>query len=142
MSGTVRIVASLAAENDTENFKLPLTGSAQKTFEQTNPGGGNPGAVDVTESEVDISFGNLDSPAFVRMENLSNKFAVTYGPKNAGVMVAAGRLREAGGVALFELEPGVTLRMVLASDSISSSEAGSGATGPPSARVQITATEL
>ena len=150
MPGTITIIASKKVDNGT--YQRPNAGAGQKKYLQTTQGGGSPGTVDITETETVIDFGDLASPAIVRIENLSNDFAVIFGPTSGGSMVALGRLRHqvvdengvetySGGVALFELEPGVTLRMQVDSDTVESEDSASGSI-TPTARVQIDAEEL
>jgi len=53
---------------------------------QTAIGGGNPGCVDLTTSEVDITFG-LTDPAWVLLQNLSDTNTIEFGPKSGGVII-------------------------------------------------------
>jgi len=60
-------------------------------------------------AEEDYTTGDIATLGWLFLENLDDDNYVTYGPKSGGVMVPFGRL-EAGEVAAFRLEPGITLR--------------------------------
>lgn len=129
---------------------VPTVGGGQRKYLQTTEGGGNPGKVTVGDSEEAISFGDLVSPALVRLENLSDSYDVTYGPESGGAMVPLGTLRRRvmesgakvydGGIAVFEVSPGVTLRMQAVDPA--DGEGSSSGSGSPSADVQVDAEDL
>ena len=66
------------------------------------------GIVEVGTSEEDLSLPNVSTLGWVFMRNLDATNYVTYGPKDT-TMKAFGRIK-AGEVAMFRLEPGITLR--------------------------------
>ena len=105
MAGT--IVASLqcsvvnGAFKDDPNIQ-PIT------IVQNAIGGGNPGTVDITTSEADISFG-LTTPGFAVIENLDATNYFELGPKSGGVMILYQKVKP-GEFAVVRFGGGVTVR--------------------------------
>lgn len=60
------------------DISLPPFSSGRISVTQTSDGGGNPGLVDVTVSEVTISFGSV-SPGLVLLYNLDDTNFVQWG---------------------------------------------------------------
>ena len=89
-----------------------LFNSGRKTFDQAGDGGGNPGVVALTTSEVNIDFGDI-TPGYVVMQNLDDTNSVNLGQDDAGTMKTIGEI-EPGGFAMFKLATGQTLRMAAA----------------------------
>lgn len=144
MSGTINVVCYKSVQNGA--YQPAATGQSQKKYLQTNPGGGNPGLVEVTEEETTVNFGSLTDPGQMKLENLSTEYDVRYGPAEGSGFVPLGRLRKRvetnnqvtydGGIAFIELLPGVDLVMQI--EDPESSISGSGS-DTPTARVQVSA---
>lgn len=85
-----------------------LSPAKSRQFDQTTARGGGPGVVDIGTTEESISFGDC-VPGYVEAVNLdaTNYVTLRFTSSNNAI-----RLRAGGGVALFELEPGVTLRAI------------------------------
>jgi hypothetical protein len=67
--------------------------------------------VSVTTSEADLDTTGITTLGYALIKNLGPTNFLKYGPKSGGSMVAFGRLK-VGEVALLRLEPGITLRWV------------------------------
>lgn len=80
------------------------------SFDQTNPGSSVPGTVTVGLAEANVDLSALTTPGYCTLRNLSATATVQFGPDSTG-LVNFGKLRP-GGVALFEFDASVTLRMV------------------------------
>lgn len=126
MAGIVK--ASMTFSADHGSFQRSTVGKIQD-YLQTNPGGGVPGAVDVTVvaggagQVLDLSA--LTTPGFIRLENLSEDFDVFFGPFDGVALEPIGKLRKVtgdgsggilygGGVAMFEVDPALVVNIRLA----------------------------
>ena len=67
--------------------------------------------VSVGTSEEDLTTGDIGTLGILCLRNLDATNYVQWGPKSAGTMVVAGRVKP-GEVAYLRLEPGVTLRWI------------------------------
>ena len=68
--------------------------------------------VSVGTTEQDISFPDVGTLGWLYLKNLDPANFVIWGPKSAGVMVPIGKLMpNSQGEAVFQLDPGITLRM-------------------------------
>jgi hypothetical protein len=105
MSGTITAQLSVAIING--EFADNWTVSPIE-LTQTAIGGGNPGCVDLTTSELDIAFG-LTDPGWVLLINLSDTNTIEYGPKSGGVIINFLALPPLAFTWLY-LKAGVTLR--------------------------------
>ena len=94
--------ASLEKGNHKESF---VPGSISVT--QTGVGGWCP-VVSVGTSEEDLAPVDITTLGWLFMRNLDSTNYVTYGAKDT-TMKALGRLK-AGEIAMFRLEPGITMR--------------------------------
>jgi len=71
--------------------------------------GGHRPVVSVGTSEEVISPGDVSTEGWCFMRNLDSTNYVQWGPESGGSMVTVGRI-EAGEVACFRMEPGITFR--------------------------------
>ncbi len=62
-------------------------------------------------ADTAITFTGVTTNGWLVLQNLDTTNFVNWGPNNAGAILSIGRLVANGGVACFQLEPGVTLRM-------------------------------
>lgn len=82
MSGEIKVVASIQVDNTPDTgpqFSFPRTGGGQVLIDQGAPGGGNPGAFDVTIAWRQVDFGDLDVLGMCRWENNSDTYTVQLG---------------------------------------------------------------
>jgi len=92
-------------------FQLPPFNSQRLTYEQTSDGGGNPGKVTVTTSEITLSFGSV-TPGVVVLYNVDDTNYVEWGYATG---VYGGRLQprkttaNKGVPAVFVLNPGASV---------------------------------
>lgn len=105
MAGTLTTTLSLSVVNGAfrEDYSI-----GPSIISQAAIGGGNPGTVDVTTSEGDITI-SLSTPGMVVIENLDSANYVQYGPKSGGAMIPFSKLK-AGEWHKFALDGSVTIR--------------------------------
>jgi len=107
MANEIQVTANVAVVNG--NFRQTFApGTLQIT--QTAQGAYSP-IVSVGTSEEDLSIGDIGTLGWLCLRNLDTTNYVQWGPKSAGSMVAAGRIK-AGEIAILRLEPGITLRWI------------------------------
>lgn len=106
MAGTLTTSLSLSVVNGSFRDDYSIGPSI---ISQAAIGGGNPGSVDVTTSEADITI-SLTTPGMIVIENLDSTNYVQYGPKSGGAMIPFAKLK-AGEWHKFALDSSVTLRM-------------------------------
>lgn len=107
MANEINITLSARIENGAFKDRIDSTGLA---FDQATLGGHRP-VVSVGTSEEDLTVGDVATLGWCYLRNLDATNYVTYGPKSSGSMVAMGRL-EPGEIAIFRLDPSVTVRWV------------------------------
>jgi hypothetical protein len=79
--------------SDDETGVSEVWGNKSESRDQTNDGrAGNPGIIQLTAAEEDVSFGELGTPYEVLLENLSATETVYYGPKSGGAMIPFGQI--------------------------------------------------
>lgn len=105
MAAEIRVRATLSVNNG--NFKLPELASGAFTFDQTTPGGGLPGEVQVTTTGAALDLSALTGKGWLWMKNLDPTNFVQWGADNTGLELV-GRL-EPGEPAIFRLDPSGTL---------------------------------
>ena len=108
MANEIRVTVGLRAKKNNFNFNQSRTAA----FNNVNVDGGNPGTVTLTTSEADIDFGSV-TPAWVMVVNLSTGSWFRLGPKDT-TMKAMMKFPP-GGMALFPMSTGTTLRAVTVS---------------------------
>lgn len=82
---------------------------ATVNYDMSAATGGNPGTVAIGTTEENVSFGDV-TPGLVFMQNLDGTNFVEFGKDDASTMKEIGKI-SAGGIALFELATGETIRM-------------------------------
>lgn len=105
MAGTVTTSLALSVVNGAfrDDYSIGPAVIAQAAI-----GGGNPGTVDVTTSEGDITI-SLTTPGTIVIENLDAANYVQYGPKSGGALVNFSKIK-AGDWHKFYLDSSVVLR--------------------------------
>lgn len=106
MAGTIVTRLKITIENGLFKFDPP---DLESNIVQSAQGGGNPGYLEATTSEADVSFGGLVSPGRVLLINLHSTGKLQYGPKSGGSMVQLGEL-EPGDFDWITLKTSATLR--------------------------------
>jgi len=99
----LQVTANLTKGNYTSKFEPGLLSITVDAV------GGHHPVVDVGTSEEVISFGDISTEGWCFMRNLDDTNYVQWGPESGGSMITMGRI-EAGEVACFRMEPGITLR--------------------------------
>lgn len=105
MAGTIRV--NLQVDVNNGNF-IDSVSVSNKSFVQTNPGGGNPGTLSIGTSEESVALSELGTQGWLFMQNLDDTNYVRWG---FATTAYGGRL-EPGEVALFRLNPATTLYMI------------------------------
>ena len=108
MAGTIALKLSCDAKNGSfaDKFAPQLI-----TIVQTTQGGHRPTVIVAQAAESDMPFGSVVAPARICLINLDPTNYVTWGPKDAGVMVAMGRLVYNEPTTIM-LSPGAILRWI------------------------------
>ena len=105
MSNEITVTAMLSVLNGNHDERFA---HANLRFDQTTQGAYS-AIQSVGTSEENIAVGDVAAGRFVAMRNLDATNYVSWGQDHSSTMRKIGRLR-AGSVALFELEPGETIR--------------------------------
>jgi hypothetical protein len=105
MANEIQIVAQMKCQK--ESFNFPLVGQTRKQITQEGLGGGVPGMVTVGPVAQQVVLTGLDSPGWVRMENIDKNQSLRWSFTEAGI--ADGGIMLPGEPALFRLAPGAEL---------------------------------
>lgn len=102
MAGTILLNFNALAQNG--SFYDSITVS-NKEVVQTTPGGGNPGTLQISTGEDNVTFGDMNAPGWVFIQNLDDTNYVEWGFATG---VYGGKL-EPGEFAVFRLTTGAGL---------------------------------
>jgi hypothetical protein len=103
MADEIEVLSAITVRNGNSVHVQP---AEVKTFDQTNPGGGNPGLVVVGTSEEQIDFGELTSPGWFTMINLDTTNYVEWGFSTG---VYGGRMEPGEPAGPFRLNPAASV---------------------------------
>lgn len=105
MANEIRVSASLQITNGNFSDSISLS---NKQFDQANPGGGNPGTIEIGTTEESVSFTQLGTEGWLFMQNLdtTNYVRIGFATGVYGIRL------EPGEFSLFRLEPSATLYLI------------------------------
>lgn len=103
------IKVSVRLQNKNGNFDYSKN-VANRSLDQANAGGGNPGTISVTTVDETVSFGDLDTPGYCYAENLaqSGSQVISLGSASGDYLIEL----YPNEVSLFPLESGASVHAV------------------------------
>ncbi len=104
MASEIKISTSISVKNGAYQY----SNATSQTITQTNPGGCNPGLVQLSTTQEQIQFGEISTPGWVEITNLDSTNNAAFGNYVSAVFYPVIRVNP-GETVLFRLHESVVL---------------------------------